>query len=122
MQFTADRCADHKPNRMLRLAMQGDREAMGSVFKGCMPRLYRAALRVVGTPEDAEDALQDGLLQAARHLPEFEGRTQFSTWLTQIVVNAALDHCSVNDWSIGASSILYFHRNTTGSALTCSKY
>ena len=34
----------------------------------------------------------------------------------------ALDHCSVNNCSLVTSSILYFHRNTTGSALICSKY
>jgi RNA polymerase sigma-70 factor (ECF subfamily) len=55
-----------------------------------MPRLYRAALRILGTPQDAEEALQDGLLSALRHLGEFEFRSRFSTWLTRIVVNAAL--------------------------------
>ncbi|HEY6945796.1 MAG TPA: sigma-70 family RNA polymerase sigma factor, partial [Candidatus Acidoferrum sp.] len=39
---------------------------------------------------DAEDALQDGLLSAYRNLKRFEGRSQFSTWLTRIVINAAL--------------------------------
>ena len=40
--------------------------------------------------EDAEDALQDGMLSAYRNLKRFEGRSQFSTWLTRIVINAAL--------------------------------
>jgi RNA polymerase sigma-70 factor (ECF subfamily) len=44
----------------------------------------------MGNPEDAEDALQDGLLSAFRNLRRFEGRSQFSTWLTRIVINAAL--------------------------------
>jgi DNA-directed RNA polymerase specialized sigma24 family protein len=43
----------------------------------------------MGNPEDAEDTLQDGLLSALRNLKSFEGRPQFSTWLTRIVVNAA---------------------------------
>ena len=55
-----------------------------------MPQLYRAALRVLGTPQDAEDALPDGLLAALRHLRDFEERSRFSTWLTRIVINAAL--------------------------------
>jgi len=45
---------------------------------------------VLGNAEDAEDALQDGLLSAYRNLKRFEGRSQFSTWLTRIVINAAL--------------------------------
>src|SRR5256885_13244971 len=52
--------------------------------------LFQTALRVLGNTEDAEDALQDGLLSAYRNLKRFEGRSQFSTWLTRIVINAAL--------------------------------
>src|SRR5207247_8766527 len=40
--------------------------------------------------EDAEDALQDGPVSAYRSRKRFEGRSQFSTWLTRIVINAAL--------------------------------
>src|SRR6185437_2818219 len=53
------------------------------------PRLYRTALRQLGNPDDAEDALQDALLSAYRHLDQFQGRAQLSTWLTRIVINAA---------------------------------
>jgi RNA polymerase sigma-70 factor (ECF subfamily) len=42
--------------------------------------------------QNAEDALQDGLLSAYSHLQEFEGRSQFPTWLSRIVINAALMH------------------------------
>ena len=52
--------------------------------------MFETALRVLGNAEDAEDALQDGLLSAYRNLKRFEGRSQFSTWLTRIVINAAL--------------------------------
>jgi len=44
----------------------------------------------MGNTEDAEDALQDGLLAAYLGLKSFEGRSQFSTWLTRMVINAAL--------------------------------
>jgi len=40
--------------------------------------------------EDAEDALQDALLQAFVHLDKFDGRSAFSTWLTRIAINSAL--------------------------------
>ena len=77
-------------DRLLRLALNGDREALDRLFASYMPPLYQAALRVLRSPQDAEDALQDGLLAAVRHLKDFEGRSQFSTWLTSIVINAAL--------------------------------
>ncbi|MGH3185159.1 MAG: RNA polymerase sigma factor, partial [Streptosporangiaceae bacterium] len=53
------------------------------------PKLYRAALRQLGNPDDALDALQDALLSAFRHRHQFEGRSELSTWLTSIVINAA---------------------------------
>ena len=52
--------------------------------------LYRRVLGIVQNPEDAEDALQEGLLSAFRNLPRFEGRSGLSTWVTRIVTNAAL--------------------------------
>ena len=52
--------------------------------------LYRRVLGIVRNPEDAEDALQEGLLLAFRNLLRFEGRSEISSWLTRIVINAAL--------------------------------
>ena len=74
----------------LQRALNGDREALGHIFASQTPRLYRAALRILGKPQDAEEALQDGFLSAIRHLGEFECRSGFSTWLTRIVINVAL--------------------------------
>jgi RNA polymerase sigma-70 factor (ECF subfamily) len=64
-------------------------EELESVLTRCEPALYRMARRYSRTPADAEDALQDAMLSAVRHIGEFEGRSQLSTWLTKIVINAA---------------------------------
>jgi len=53
------------------------------------PVLLRVALRRLRNVEDAEDAVQDALLSAYKHIGQFEGRSQLSTWLTRIVVNTA---------------------------------
>ena len=47
------------------------------------------AYRYLGNLEDAEDAVQDALLSAFKHLSDFESRAKLSTWLTTIVINAA---------------------------------
>ncbi|HXE30245.1 MAG TPA: RNA polymerase sigma factor [Terriglobales bacterium] len=52
-------------------------------------QLYRVALRHLGNPDDAQDALQEGLLLAYRNRHQFQGRSELSTWLTRIVINAA---------------------------------
>lgn len=70
--------------------IDGERETLEQLFSRCRIRLYSTAFRVLGNHEDAEDALQDGLLTAFRKLNGFEGRSQLSTWLTRIVINAAL--------------------------------
>ncbi len=77
-------------DRLLSLALNGDQEALDRLLTFYMRMLYQAALRVLRSPQDAEDALQDGLLAAVRNLKKFEGRSRFSTWLTSIVINAAL--------------------------------
>jgi RNA polymerase sigma-70 factor, ECF subfamily len=68
----------------------GDQEVLGEVFSRHKNQLYWTAFRVIGCHEDSEDAVQDGLLAAARNLNSFQGRAQFSTWLTRIVLNSAL--------------------------------
>jgi RNA polymerase sigma-70 factor, ECF subfamily len=50
---------------------------------------YRSAYRVLGNSADAEDAVQDALLSAYKHLDQFRGQSQMSTWLSSIVINAA---------------------------------
>ncbi len=55
-----------------------------------LPVLYRMAYRYVGDPHDAEDAVQDALLSAFRHLDQFKGTAKMTTWLTSIVTNSAL--------------------------------
>ena len=57
-----------------------------------LPRLYQIALRVLHNPPDAADAVQQGLLLAYRKRNQFRGQSKFTSWLTRIVINAALMH------------------------------
>lgn len=52
-----------------------------------LPSLYRRAYRLLRNKADAEDAVQDALLAAFKHLSQFRGDAQLSTWLTAIVIN-----------------------------------
>jgi len=76
--------------KLIRAGQKGDSQAVEALFRRYQRPLFQTALRVLGNAEDAEDALQDGMLSAYRNLNRFEGRSQFSTWLTRIVINAAL--------------------------------
>src|ERR1700739_1011862 len=76
--------------KLIRAGQRGDSQAVETLFPRYHRPLFQTALRVLGNTEDAEDALQDGYLSAYRNLKRFEGRSQFSTWLTRIVITAAL--------------------------------
>ena len=75
---------------IVKRAIAGDTEALAAVFAREQGRLFRTAFSVLRNKEDAEDAVQCALLSAYTKLRSFEGRSKFSTWLTRIVVNAAL--------------------------------
>src|SRR3984885_1359652 len=60
-----------------------------NVVSRYLPMFYKRAFRFLGNATDAEDAVQDALLSACRHLGQFKGQAQLSTWLTAIVTNAA---------------------------------
>jgi len=82
--------SEQSEEQLIERGLNGDARALDTLFARNTRTLYQTALRVLGNPEDAEEALQEGLLSAYRNLPRFEGRSQFSTWLTRIVINAAL--------------------------------
>jgi RNA polymerase sigma-70 factor (ECF subfamily) len=83
-------CKRISDTRLMRAGQHGEPQALNTLFQQHHKSLFHSALGVLRNPEDAEDALQDGLLSAFRNLKNFEGRSQFSTWLTRVVINAAL--------------------------------
>ena len=52
--------------------------------------LYRTAYKILRNEADSEDATQEAYLHSFRHLEQFQGRSEVSTWLTGIAVNEAL--------------------------------
>ncbi len=65
-------------------------DSLQELFLGSRPRFVGLAYSVLRNKEDAEDAVQDALVSAFRHLRGFEGRSALTTWFTRIVLNAAL--------------------------------
>jgi len=85
--------ADAPPSdaELLRRHVAGDSEAFGELFRRHRDRLWAVALRTVGDPEEAGDALQDAMISAFRRAGDFRGDSAVTTWLHRIVVNACLD-------------------------------
>lgn len=51
---------------------------------------YAACLRITGSPAEAQDAVQDGLLKAWDRRAQFQGNARLETWIHRITVNSAL--------------------------------
>ena len=68
----------------------GEGRAFEELVRTEGPRMYAVALRYLPHEADAEDALQDALLNAFRGIGSFAGDSRLSTWLHRVTVNAAL--------------------------------
>jgi RNA polymerase sigma-70 factor (ECF subfamily) len=90
---------------LIQAGQHGDAQALNTLFHRHQRTLFHSALGIMGNPQDAEDALQDGLLSAFRNLKKFEGRSQFSPWLTRVVINAALMRRRGQAARLGAAAV-----------------
>ncbi|GII28708.1 RNA polymerase sigma factor SigM [Planotetraspora mira] len=69
----------------------GDPDAFREIVKRHRERLWVVALRTLGDPDEAADAVQDAFVSAYRKAGSFRGEAAVTTWLRRIVVNACLD-------------------------------
>jgi len=74
----------------LEAPITGDRAEFARLVDAYSSPIYRLGLRMLGTPQDAEDVLQNTFLNVLTHLSTFEGRSSLSTWLYRIAANEAL--------------------------------
>src|SRR5882757_8415123 len=77
-------------NQLIAAAKSGRRAPFGELFERHMKRVFCVTRRIIRNREDAEDVAQECFLNAFVHLKDFDGRSQFATWLTRISINAAL--------------------------------
>lgn len=75
---------------LARLIGAGSQEAFVLLMRRHNRMLFRAARSILRDDAEAEDALQDGYLQAYRSIGKYRGDARLSTWLTRIVVNEAI--------------------------------
>jgi RNA polymerase sigma-70 factor, ECF subfamily len=75
---------------LLAAARAGDHDAYRHLVEPHRGELHAHSYRMLGSVQDAEDAVQDALLRAWRALPRFEGRSTTRSWLYRITTNACL--------------------------------
>lgn len=73
-------------------ACNEDMDAYQTLVERYKRRVYYTALGIVGNHHDAEDVLQESLLQALRSLPKLRHPQGFGSWLLKIAYNRSIDH------------------------------
>ena len=71
-------------------ARAGNRNAFGELVRQHSNRVYGMSYKILKNREDAEDNLQNVFCKAYGKIRQFEGNSQFSTWLVRIAINEAL--------------------------------
>ncbi len=82
---------DRQDQELVRHAQEGRREALEQLIARHQAWIYSIALRMLYTPQDAEDTTQEILIKLITKLSTFEGRSSFRTWPYRMVVNHLLN-------------------------------
>jgi RNA polymerase sigma-70 factor, ECF subfamily len=73
------------------LARQGDDDAFARLVAPLQRELHAHCYRMLGSPVDADDALQDAMVRAWRGIGRFEGRSTLRSWLYTVTTRTCLD-------------------------------
>jgi RNA polymerase sigma-70 factor, ECF subfamily len=71
--------------------LTGNRDAYRVLMDRHFCTVHRIAFRITGNQADAEEAAQEAFLRAYKKLPDFRHQASFSTWITRIAMNTALN-------------------------------
>ena len=77
---------------LVQATLAGNRQAFGDLVERYQDRLFNTLTRVLGSPDDASEVLQDAFVQAYTKLESFRGSSQFYTWMYRVALNLACSH------------------------------
>jgi RNA polymerase sigma-70 factor (ECF subfamily) len=98
-------------------AVRGDHDAFDTLVRAHTPRMYRVALRITGSPAEAEDVVQESWISAWRALPSFRHESAVSTWLYRVVTNSALASLRRRNPTVSLDAALHAEQGGRGPLL-----
>ena len=83
-------------NALILGCIEGNPKAQKLLFDTFSPKFFSLCLRYMKSTDEAEDALQDGLVKIFSKLSEYKGDGSFEGWMRRIIVNTCLDQIRKN--------------------------
>jgi len=84
--------ADDRDAELVSAAVAGNRDAFETVLRAHYDRIHGLAWQLTGSRSDADDIAQDVCCALVEKIGSFRGEAKFTTWLSEITVNACRDH------------------------------
>ncbi|MCC7193408.1 MAG: sigma-70 family RNA polymerase sigma factor [Phycisphaeraceae bacterium] len=78
------------PHTLLAAVRRGDTSALGRLLELNQKRIFNTCLRMVSNRDDAAEVTQDTMLKVIEHIQDFNGQSEFSTWVTRIAMNLSI--------------------------------
>jgi RNA polymerase sigma-70 factor (ECF subfamily) len=82
--------AGYDDQQLIRLTLDGDRDAFGGLVRRYQDRLYNSMVHILRNEAEAEDSVQEAFILALTKLDTFRGQSGFFTWLYRIAYNVAV--------------------------------
>ena len=77
--------------RLAERAASGDEQAFAELVRASSRTLYQAARAILRSDQDAQDCVQEAILAGWKNLPRLRDGAYFTTWLTRITINTAIN-------------------------------
>ena len=92
-------------NNLILACKRKDQNAQMELYQRYYQPLYHAAYAILKNRDDAQDAMQEGMITAFEKLDQFQGEGNFGGWLRKIVVRKSIRYYHYNKRNIGDSSL-----------------
>jgi RNA polymerase sigma-70 factor, ECF subfamily len=112
-----EKAASSDLQTLLRASAEGNTDAFRTVVDSHQQYAFALAFRIVCDAENARDVVQEAFIRVWRHLPRYDARVKFTTWLYTIVTHLAVDRLRLEQRRSGEETVDNDHAAASDPAL-----